>query len=104
MHGEGRARLLPIADPDEVAQWLNVAAPAPLAQQQGEEAAASEAALAAARRCANMGCTNLAGASDAQLRTQRCGRCQQLRYCSAACSAADWPRHRAICRPPAAAE
>ncbi|KAL4444240.1 hypothetical protein ABPG75_011977 [Micractinium tetrahymenae] len=75
-----------------------------LAQQQGEEAAASEAALAAARRCANMGCTNLAGASDAQLSTKRCSRCRHLRYCSAACSAADWRRHRAFCRSPAAAE
>ncbi|KAL4443377.1 hypothetical protein ABPG75_011114 [Micractinium tetrahymenae] len=70
----------------------------PLAQQQGAEAAASEAALAAVRRCANMACDNLAGASDAQLPTKRCSRCRLARYGSEACSAADWRRHRAICR------
>ncbi|KAL4444275.1 hypothetical protein ABPG75_012012 [Micractinium tetrahymenae] len=105
MHGEGRARLMPIADPACLAEWHNVtAAEAPLVQQQGDEAAASEAALAATRRCGNMGCINLEGASDAQLRTQRCGRCRLLRYCSAACSAADWRRHHACCRPPAEGE
>ncbi|KAL4443376.1 hypothetical protein ABPG75_011113 [Micractinium tetrahymenae] len=70
----------------------------PLAWQQGAEAAVSEAALAAAHRCANMGCTNLAGASDTQLPTKRCSRCRLARYCSEVCSAADWRRHRDICR------
>ena len=54
----------------------------PLAQQQGEEAAASLRALAAARRCCHMGCTNLAGGSEAELPTKRCSGCRVARFCS----------------------
>ncbi|KAL4444211.1 hypothetical protein ABPG75_011948 [Micractinium tetrahymenae] len=101
LRAEGAARLLPVTGPEMLRWWReNLSRTVTrLAQQEGEEAAASEAALAAARRCANMGCTNLAGASDAELPTKRCSRCLLLRYCSPACQAADWQRHRACCQP-----
>lgn len=50
------------------------------------------------RRCAHLRCTNLVGASEAEMRPRRCGGCGTLRYCSEACSRAHWRAHRAACR------
>lgn len=33
---------------------------------------------------------------------QRCSRCRATYYCSVACQHADWPRHKTVCRRPAA--
>jgi len=54
-------------------------------------------ALATARRCANLRCSNLAG-SDAELPSKACAGCQTARYCSLACSHADWRQHKPLCR------
>ena len=62
--------------------------------------------LLAGRRCANLGCTNAqlllhgAGSStDGEAgKPMRCGGCRQVRYCSEACSHADWQRHRRACK------
>jgi hypothetical protein len=41
-------------------------------------------------RCAHLGCTNLAGGSEAQLESKRCSGCKTERFCSDACSQAAW--------------
>jgi hypothetical protein len=46
--------------------------------------------------CANLRCANLAG--DPGARGRRCGGCHLVRYCSEACSRADWEVHKATCR------
>ena len=52
-------------------------------------------ALGAARRCGNLRCSNLAGPSEAQLRTHKCSGCRTVRFCSAECSKAAWREHKA---------
>jgi hypothetical protein len=52
--------------------------------------------------CNNPGCDNLEGASEAAVASKMCAGCR-CRYCSAACQAADWRRHRKGCKAMAAA-
>jgi hypothetical protein len=52
--------------------------------------------------CNNPGCGNLAGVSEAAAASKLCSGCR-CRYCSAACQAADWKRHKQACRRMAAA-
>jgi hypothetical protein len=52
--------------------------------------------------CNNPSCENLEGASEAAAASQMCAGCR-CRYCSAACQAADWKRHRRACKRMAAA-
>jgi hypothetical protein len=47
--------------------------------------------------CNNPSCDNLAGASEAAVAIKLCAGCR-CRYCSAACQAADWRRHRKACK------
>lgn len=53
--------------------------------------------------CARVTCCNLAGPTDASLvvnnlEARTCGSCGVIRYCSAACASADWPKHCLTCR------
>jgi hypothetical protein len=52
--------------------------------------------------CNNPNCESLAGVSEAAASCKACSRCK-CRYCSAACQAADWKRHKHACRQLAAA-
>jgi hypothetical protein len=52
--------------------------------------------------CNNLGCENMAGASEADAARKVCVGCR-CRYCSAACQAADWRRHKRACKRMAAA-
>jgi hypothetical protein len=52
----------------------------------------------AERRCANLRCTNLAGASEAEVKGRKCAGCITVRYCCEACNRQDWRQHRAACR------
>ena len=93
--------LLPQDAQDDIAQRMweaGLSAVPSLAQQQGEEAAASLRPLAVARRCCHMGCTNLAGSSEAELPTKQCSGCHVARFCSAECSRAAWRAHKQVCR------
>ena len=98
---EGSARILPLSA-ELRSYWGSRdsgAAIATLAEQSGEEAAASVRALASARRCGNMSCVEVAGASDASLPLRRCSVCRVPRYCSEQCQHADWRAgHRRLCR------
>ncbi|KAF6251993.1 hypothetical protein COO60DRAFT_568147 [Scenedesmus sp. NREL 46B-D3] len=47
--------------------------------------------------CNHPGCANLAGVSEAAAASKACAGCR-CRYCSAACQAADWRRHKRACR------
>ncbi len=70
-----------------------------------EQAVQRAQALAALPRCAHLACTNLAGASEAQLRMRLCSACRVSRYCSAACQLADWRAgHKRVCAALAAAQ
>ena len=83
--GEGQAG-------ERAEDWL--AAPPP-----AEQLLLRAAEAQATRACANLACTCASGGSDAsQRRGRRCAGCTLLRYCSAACQQADWPRHKATCR------
>jgi len=75
----------------------------PLAQQAGEEAVLIAKALGEARRCGYLGCTNLAGISDREVRARRCSGCVTVRFCSTECTKAAWRSHRTACRALAAA-
>ncbi|KAL4430721.1 hypothetical protein ABPG75_005977 [Micractinium tetrahymenae] len=58
------------------------------------------------RKCAYLGCTNVAllagplpGVPPADApRPRRCGGCRRVRYCSEECCRADWRAHRRACR------
>jgi hypothetical protein len=54
----------------------------------------------ALRSCTNLACTNLVpgGEEAARLASRRCSGCKLVRYCSAACSKADWRAHKQACR------
>jgi hypothetical protein len=47
--------------------------------------------------CNNPSCENLAGASETSVAVKVCAGCR-CRYCSAACQAADWRRHKRGCK------
>lgn len=49
-------------------------------------------------RCAHLGCTNVAGGSEAELPCRLCTGCRQVRYCSAECAALAWRQHRPACK------
>ncbi len=73
------------------------------ASSQGDSKAEADLELRATlalgqRRCASLRCTNMAGASEAELPTRRCGGCGAVRYCSESCSREHWRAHRAACR------
>ena len=81
-------------------------------QTKAGSAAANELALARCaalrrRRCAHLGCTNvplLLGADVGQRpQSYKCTGCRAARFCSEACSRADWRVHRQACRQLAAA-
>jgi hypothetical protein len=77
--------------------------------EQEKEAAARALELAQAaggRSCANLWCANLTieGRETEGKPTQRCGQCRSVRYCSRACSVADWRAgHKRVCKALAAA-
>ncbi len=96
----------------------------PLAQQHvatcspaAKELALQRCALLSHRRCAHLGCTNLplllglssGGSSNSSsggskpARSFQCTGCRAVRFCSEACSRADWRVHRQACRQLAAA-
>jgi hypothetical protein len=52
--------------------------------------------------CNNPGCENMTGESEAGAARKVCSGCR-CRYCSAACQAADWRRHKRACKRMAAA-
>jgi hypothetical protein len=52
--------------------------------------------------CNNPGCEAMAGLSEAAAARKVCAGCR-CRYCSAACQAADWRRHKRACKRMAAA-
>jgi hypothetical protein len=58
----------------------------------------AEEALAT-RACANLACTSCVGSSEAGTpQGKRCRGCRTVRFCGAACQAADWARHKPACR------
>ena len=53
----------------------------------------------ATRPCGHVGCTAIAGPSEAGMpRSKRCSGCRLVHYCGAACQKADWPSHKAACQ------
>jgi hypothetical protein len=52
--------------------------------------------------CNNPGCENTVGLSEVNVARKVCAGCR-CRYCSAACQAADWQRHKRACKRMAAA-
>lgn len=73
------------------------------AAAEGEAEQQQQQQLAMARalkplRCAHLGCTNVAGSSEADLPSRLCSACRQVRYCSAECAAAAWRQHRPACK------
>ena len=64
------------------------------------------AEAASGRSCAYLSCSNLTMESrEAEGKpTQKCGQCRSVRYCSRACSVADWRAgHKRVCKALAAA-
>jgi hypothetical protein len=58
----------------------------------------AEEALAT-RACANPACTGCMSSSEAGMpQGKRCRGCRTVRFCGAACQAADWARHKRACR------
>lgn len=81
----------------EVAEPLASAPEA--ADGEAEELAVAAVEGLATRHCAHVGCTTVAGASEAGMpRGSRCGNCSSVRYCGKACQKADWKAHKAACR------
>lgn len=80
----------------QVAQQLVAAWAGEGSEEAGRRAAARACALGLA--CANPGCTNLRGPTEAALPTRRCTRCLVARFCGEACQRAAWPQHRRVCR------
>jgi hypothetical protein len=91
------------SEPDwqEVSAGLRAAAQAasgaPSSQEQRRWLLQRETALAT-RPCAHLGCTNMAGSSEAELKGLRCAGCATVRYCCIPCARADWPQHKPACR------
>lgn len=80
----------------QVAQQLVAAWAGEGSEEAGRRAAARACALGLA--CANPGCTNLHGPTEAALPTRRCARCLVARFCGEACQRAAWPQHHLVCR------
>lgn len=76
-------------------RWLGANQPG----RREEEEELLRAQALSLRRCAFLGCTNLAGPSEAALPSKRCGSCGVARYCCAADQMADWRSggHKAAC-------
>lgn len=74
------------------------ALPLPRLRQTAEQRAMADEWALATLRCAHLACTSLAGGSEAGLRSKRCSACRVVRYCCEHCQAADWHRHRSVCR------
>lgn len=91
----GRSMLPPAGDaPAGAGRW-----PALVAAPSQDQLVAVGLALATRPGCANLSCASCAGADERSMpRGQRCAGCLALRFCSAACQKAAWPRHRAACR------
>lgn len=51
----------------------------------------------ALRACANPGCTNVRGASEARVHGRLCAGCGVVRYCSDRCQLTDWTAHGCVC-------
>jgi len=90
------ALLAPICE--SIAASSSASPPGPPAALPPELAVTRAQALAARTSCANPRRANLSGPSEAAQRGKRCGGSCGLRYCSEACSRADWRVHRAACR------
>ncbi|GAB4823268.1 hypothetical protein N2152v2_010314 [Parachlorella kessleri] len=52
----------------------------------------------ATRVCANPGCLDLRGCSEARLRSQRCSGCGVAKYCCRECHVADFEVHAEVCQ------
>jgi hypothetical protein len=63
-----------------------------------EQLAVQQARALGTLRCANLGCTNLSSAREAQLRSKLCSGCRVVRFCSEACSQAAWRQHKVACK------
>jgi hypothetical protein len=64
------------------------------------------ACFAVPHACNNPACSNLGGASEAQLvggRTCICAGCRTARYCGRACQRVAWRQHKSVCKALAAA-
>jgi hypothetical protein len=70
---------------------------APRSQEQRRWLLQRESALAT-RPCAHLGCTNMAGSSEAELKGLLCVGCMTVRYCCAQCARADWAQHKPACK------
>jgi hypothetical protein len=70
----------------------------PFTAEQQQQLAVRCAQALGTRTCANLRCASLTGASEAASRGRKCGGCRAVRYCSEACSRADWKQHRVACR------
>ncbi len=75
-----------------------------------KELALARCAALRRRRCAHLGCTNVPllvgacpGGGGEPVRSYKCTGCRAVRFCSEACSRADWRVHRQACRQLAAA-
>jgi hypothetical protein len=89
------------------ANWPSAVAAA-LKEVQGQLQAAARvlACFAIPYACNNPVCSNLAGASEANLvggRSCICAGCRTARYCGRACQRAAWRQHKPVCKALAAA-
>jgi MYND finger len=48
--------------------------------------------------CANRGCINVHGSSEAQVKSRKCSRCGVARYCSETCQKQHWSEHKVWCK------
>ena len=106
VRASGMGQQLPASTPAHWAEvmdaWAQAARGAPGSQQEQRWLLQLEEALAT-RPCASLGCTHMAGSSEADLKGRRCAGCATVRYCSAQCAGRDWPRHKPACKLLAAA-
>lgn len=105
------ALLVPASQPQLAAAWAVAEVAVGLPDQPSAEGLpqpTTEAALSLARRralalatrrsCASPVCASLAGACEAADVGRRCSGCSAVRFCSDACSRADWSQHKPFCK------
>jgi hypothetical protein len=99
------ARLLMAEDADAVARLVTALRPAAAwalqrlkAQIDQQQQALQQARALGSLCCAHLGCTNMAAASEAQVKGKLCSGCRTVRFCSDACSQAAWQQHKAACK------